>query len=421
MLKLFYNLEVFMDSTDRIGSASTGPSLMPVASRGALPVPAATLPSAGFSWHERAVSYLDTYEKRLDVLMPNFFVQDKLDSVGLFIKELFSPLSQFSQWLDDNGQGEWYQQLAVSLRNLPVKAVRNIIRMLYSIIKEILYTLVHPLKSLSHLTKTMVLLANELTKSETWTKIGVGSLGGCLGQALMVGNPVLLIALGIGGALTLTGLTATLIKTLVQAEEGKRVNAAQQVFLSSALDLPEALFTGICMGLITGGVQRVMKRLNAAQAKPFRISTNEEAYKAADRIIKKYRLPAHDGIEFNSNGDLIINWNKYSVQSMNFKRYPKVGRDTIQCLSAKLIIKPDAEELVVRYVGATADYEYISYWNDYPPVHQLGIWDSLYPLEPTAIAVNAHAFTHKLGSAVGAMPALISQQLAHNGFTGPRA
>src|ERR1700730_3783939 len=82
-------------------------------------------------WNERAIAYLDRLETQLDEKNPNLGIQNAADQIGQDLKAKFSPLKQFNKWLDSNGQGNWYTQLATFLAKLPARAARNIVNILY--------------------------------------------------------------------------------------------------------------------------------------------------------------------------------------------------------------------------------------------------------------------------------------------------
>src|SRR5262245_61236389 len=106
-------------------------------------------------WHKRAIAHLDACERRLDDKVPNSIIQNKIDELGPAIENKFAPLKKFNDWLDKNEMGAWYKQLAMFLVKLPVKASRNIVRLLYSIIKGVFYTAVHPMKAAVKLAKLL--------------------------------------------------------------------------------------------------------------------------------------------------------------------------------------------------------------------------------------------------------------------------
>src|SRR5262249_25257758 len=150
---------------------------------------------------ERTIHYLDQLDAKLDKKWPNLTIQNKFDHIYNYLQTKFAPLKEFNEWLDSNGHGKWYAQLSTFLAKLPLRAVRNIVRLLYAIIKGAAYSVVHPLKASIHVARLILLLLDELTKPETWSKMSVGILGASVGQTLITGNPLSLIGIGIGGAM----------------------------------------------------------------------------------------------------------------------------------------------------------------------------------------------------------------------------
>ncbi len=210
-------------------------------------------------WHERAVAHLDNCKRKLDEKVPNSIIQNKIDALGREIENKFAPLKKFNDWLNKNEMGSWYKQLAMFLVKLPMKAVRNIVRLLYSIIKGVFYTAVHPLKAGVKLAKLLVRLGHELTKPETLSKIGAGIMGASAGQALVTANPFALIGVGIGGAMVVGGISWGMLKAYfaAQGQQAGRT-AALENLLYQAKQLPEAALTGFCIGLLFGAIQRTM-------------------------------------------------------------------------------------------------------------------------------------------------------------------
>lgn len=224
------------------------------------------------NWHERTISKLDSYDLLLEEKLPNFKIQDKIDRLGRNIKEKFAPLKEFNTWLNSNGHGAWYMQLATFLVKLPLRAMRNIIKMLFDIVKAAIYSVVHPLKALNHLAKLIVNLIYELTKPETWTKIGVGVMGASLGQLAVSGNPLSAIGLGVGAALAITGLTIGALQAALEVEDGHRKEAALQNLLKQVKGMPESALTGFCMGLLIGGISKATATTGVGESIPRRES-----------------------------------------------------------------------------------------------------------------------------------------------------
>lgn len=211
-------------------------------------------------WHERAISQLNDFDCKLEELIPNFSLQTRIDALGQSIEKMFAPLVKFNNWLNSNGHGSWYRQLAAYLVTLPAYAVRNILQQVYTIIRGITYGTVHPLKGANNLAKMLVTLVHELTKPETWAKMGAGTIGTSLGQAAIGGNLLSLVGLGIGGAMVVGGVSLGALKAAFYAEKDKRMEAVGQHLLRQAQELSEAAVTGFAMGLIIGGIQRAFRK-----------------------------------------------------------------------------------------------------------------------------------------------------------------
>lgn len=287
------------------------------------------------SCKERAITYLNKLETRLDEKMPNLGIQNRADQIGSYLQSKFAPLEKFNTWLNSNGQGTWYAQLATFLAKLPARAVRNIINLLYGIIKTAIYSAIHPLKSLNHLAKLLISLVDALTKPETWSKMGVGMMGASLGQAVSSGNPLSVIGLGIGGAMTIGGLTAGALKSAMNEEKGNKAEAAKQNLLSQAKELPETALTGFCIGLIIGGIQRAMQ-------KDYIVSDYEEAKRYADQFIRDHDLTPYTAVELDSSGGIRIIWERQF-----FHEGPRGIEVSVS--QAHLILRPNLPPVIETY------------------------------------------------------------------------
>ncbi len=340
------------------------------------------------SWHERAITYLDSKESLLDKKMPNFLFQTRLDYIGNYIESQFAPLEAFNSWLDSNGQGRWYKQLAIFLGKLPIRAVRNIIRLLYNFIKGAIFAAVHPLKALNHLAKLFINLIHELTKPETWSKMGIGMMGASLGQALITGNPLSVIGLGIGAALLIAGLSVGALKAAIQAEKGSKLKAAKQNLFFQAEQLPEAALTGFCMGLLIGGIQRAVY---ADKMRTFQVSNYDEAKRYADTFIKEHKFPQYSRVELDPSGKIIIKWEDsqlYNVTRAHPEFFPKLANyySTHQNLVIQLQPGGHGEACATMRTVAYTQKSYSYYPRptvSYPTYKTpLGIGERLYPLPP---------------------------------------
>ncbi len=249
-------------------------------------------------WHERTILKLNEVDRKLDELIPNFSIQNRIDALGEAIEKKFAPLVTFNKWLNSTGQGSWYRKLAIHLAKLPALAARNIIQQLYTIIRGIVYGAVHPLKATNNLLKMLVTLAHELTKPETWAKIGATTIGTSMGQAAIGGNLLSLIGLGIGGALVVGGVSLGAVKSALYAEKDKRMDAVKQHLLKQAQDLSETVVTGFAMGLIIGGIkrayrERLAKAVEQKKNEPELIHHEEGKITHALKASHSSKLPKH--------------------------------------------------------------------------------------------------------------------------------
>jgi hypothetical protein len=332
------------------------------------------------NWHQRSISYLDSVEKKLDQKIPNLAIQNKIDVLGRYIQKKFAPLNKFNNWLDSNGQGKWYQQLATFLAKLPVRAFRNIIQILYNIVKGIVYTAVHPLKSLNHLAKMLVNLAHELTKPETWSIIGAGMIGASAGQAIVTANPFALIGMGIGAAALVGGLTWGSIKAAVEVQQGMEIKAVKQHLWKQAKELPEPMLTGFVMGLIMGGIQRAIQ---AQQIKTFQVSNSIEAKEFADNFVKENHLPKYTQVDFDTAGRISIKWTGEELQSLKTNNY-WMRPFTTDCT---IVLSPDSSTITTTYQGMSyyRDNVWEAVLTEYTtedPLKNIGIAGPLYPKPP---------------------------------------
>ena len=98
-----------------------------------------------------------------------------------------------------HGYGSWYIQLATFLAKLPLRAARNVIYLLYNILKEILYFALHPLKTLTRLAKLFVTICYKMATPESLALMGSGVIGATLGFSILSGNLLSVIGVAMGG------------------------------------------------------------------------------------------------------------------------------------------------------------------------------------------------------------------------------
>lgn len=267
------------------------------------------------NWHERAITYLNGIDDKLNEI-PNLPIQNKLDQIGSYIETKFASLTKFNDWIDSNGEGAWYKQLAIFLVKLPMRAVRNILKLLYNIIKGFVYACVHPLKALNNLAKMLVNLARELTKPETWSKLGIGMIGASLGSAAVTGNPLSVVGFGIGIAMLIGGLTVGSVKAALGAEQ-RKFEAVKNHLWEQGKELPEVFFTGFILGLIMGGIQKAGERSEQAT---FRVTDKNSAQAWSDRYVNRYDLPKPDSVRYVANNYVQMEWSKSKLVELFHKR-----------------------------------------------------------------------------------------------------
>ena len=208
----------------------------------------------------RIIAKLNAADAYLDKKFPNMWIQRKIDGLGLYqtetaqvktdemiatnefaekVEKKFSRLQRFDAWVRENADSKenWYMQLATYLVKLPLRSAMNVLNLLYSVIETILYTAVHPIKSINRIMKMIVSLVNELGKPETWTKIGVGTIAMQLGQIAIFTNPISHMALAIGATLTIAGLSFGALKAAI-LNEGNELNAAKDNLFNQFKEIP---------------------------------------------------------------------------------------------------------------------------------------------------------------------------------------
>lgn len=215
------------------------------------------------SWHQRIIKKLDRCEVKLDKFLPNFQCQIAYDQFHAELMPKAELNNPFNDWLKSNGHGNWYEQLATFLAKLPVKAARNVLRLVLNVIQAAVaipsYALMHPLKSCVKLAKLLVALAHSLTQPETWSKLGISIVGSALGHATVTSNPISIIAIAFGGALAVAGISLGTLKTALLAEKGMQMEKVQSYLSSQMQKLPEDFLTGYFTVLLLEGIQQVMR------------------------------------------------------------------------------------------------------------------------------------------------------------------
>jgi len=215
-------------------------------------------------WNERAHSFLDRLDAQLEEKMPPNKVQKVLDG---FYEESIEPLLQkghkFNEWIDKNDYGSWYKDLTAFIVKLPIRAVRNIVRLAFNIIKGAVYAFVHPLKALNNLAHIFINFIESLLIPATYTKVGAGIMGAAAGNAIYGFGLHSMIGLGIGGSLIGIGLISGAIKSGVEAQKGEKFEAVKAELWNQLKSVPECALTGFFLGLIFGGIQKAVSSSQA--------------------------------------------------------------------------------------------------------------------------------------------------------------
>lgn len=204
------------------------------------------------NWEYALDAYMGT--NRLQALLDGFGrdVQGLLDEVGagadlgwtMGIRTGLGPLADYEC-------NAWYEKLALSLIKLPFRAAYNILCLIYSIVKTIATTVVHPLRAIIHLFKFIGNLVNALQKPETWSNMGAGIIGASLGQMAITGGlgPHAYLGLMFGTSVLVTGLAIGAISAAVNAIPGLGHLEVERQIKEQIKAVPECMATGFLVGL----------------------------------------------------------------------------------------------------------------------------------------------------------------------------
>lgn len=288
-------------------------------------------------WSERCITVLRSWDAKIEAVVPAFWFQRKIDELGEYIQQTFAPLSDFSKWIDRGGQGSWEVQLATFVCKLPMRSARNVIRLAYNVVKLLLYIAVHPIKGTNHLAQMIIVLIDEFTLPETWTKMGAAMMGAGLGQGLIVSLPMSHLALWGAGALILGGLVLGMLKAALHAQKGEKFESLNVNGWEQIKALPEAFLTGFFTGLVVGGVEKGIDSHTRAVSKGARTanvhSPQQEALEYSDELIDRYKLPKYDDVSYQREESIFqsmkICWKlakKSRKKTLSFfrKNYPEL-------------------------------------------------------------------------------------------------
>lgn len=227
------------------------------------------------SWDQRAIAKIDQFENTTIERIPNVFNTKLLDGAAIratnFLNKItleLAPIKTLNEWLnkDELRRDNWNSALdaiCIFLAKLPLRAARNILSMVLNIVKmavySTVYTIVHPAKAAMKLARMLVRLLKELSKPETWAKVGAGIIGASLGQAAM-GNVIAPLAMIIGGSMMCAGILGRFIVTLLDKNKDHRDLGLDVNNLLK--QIPEAFLTGFLTGLLFVPVQKEWNTLN---------------------------------------------------------------------------------------------------------------------------------------------------------------
>lgn len=284
-----------------------------------------TTPHQRARWNERAVAWLDKVDQRMEVVFLSCQFQQRVDALLSWTNKLFSKDTVFNTWLNDNGCGTWYLQLAICLAKLPLRTARNILSMVHEIITSIIATCNHPSRSLTNLARLILRLIDELQHPETWSRIGAGTMGSTLGFACSTGSPLALMGFGIGGAMVIAGMTFGLLQKALE-EECDPQKVVYAYLLQESFQLSETLLTGFVTGALIGFVQNTIQKL---QASTFRVTAIDDTARGyVDNFLQDHDLPPYSRITLGPRGELHLSWENYELRDL-LNRHPefiKIGR-----------------------------------------------------------------------------------------------
>jgi len=205
-----------------------------------------------------------------DEKIQNNHFQNKMDNLAEQIKEAFAPFTEFNQWLEENNQEDFFEHLASYLVKLPLRSARNILSGLYTVISTALHTSIHPIEGSHEIAKSIIPLLASLIQPEVWPKLGGGTIGTLAGQSLVLGNPISLMGLAIGGALLLGGISTEAIIAAVRADDGNEFHDLKEKVKHHAQNLPDTFLLGFFTGMLFGGMRRAIQ-----SKKPVPIDTKD--------------------------------------------------------------------------------------------------------------------------------------------------
>ncbi len=171
---------------------------------------------------------------------------------------------KLNEVLDSKCEGDWYKKLGSYLVKLPLKSIRNILNLVYNVIKASVFGLVHPLKAMTEVPAFIVSLIVAMQNPEFYISAGAGIIGSVTSQCVFTGLFLPgAISLAVGALLLGVGLSWDALKTLDDSLE----DASLGKVLWKDLDL---IFQSFTTGVITGSLVSLTRAT--------RVATHDEAY-----------------------------------------------------------------------------------------------------------------------------------------------
>ena len=255
-------------------------------------------PEKKVCFFQRAIADLTATQDGLDHLVPNSRIQDKIDSFLQKIEETFERAELVCHL---EPAGNWKRDLAQFLAKLPKKVAFNILNSLKNlvqlILQSVLYTIAHPMKAPFELAKKIILFASELSQPEAWVRIGANGIGSSLGYTLIAPNPISPIVLVIAAALVAAGVSVIALRAALD-ETSSSIGKA---VLSQGKTIVEEMATGLCLGMLIGGVQRAVREIkqwkqDSAYQQRVKQARLNAVKQQAGEFVDRQGLPGYDRI-----------------------------------------------------------------------------------------------------------------------------
>ncbi len=214
------------------------------------------------SWHKETIEILNKKGLELDEAGPSNKLQELLDT---FYTTRIEPILKhknalkFNAWLDSNGEVEWYKKLGAALAKTPLLAARAILNQVFSVLKALIFPLVHPKKALVEAGFLFVNFLHSLSKPETYSKVGAGVLGTAIGFSLVVVQPPVFTTVAIGLALMGVSMAFEAVRSYANADAGQESKDVRNIlFKKHVKQIPAAFATGLLSGLAAGAFQKIL-------------------------------------------------------------------------------------------------------------------------------------------------------------------